>query len=87
MNQCCSIKVTKGLEKPEDGAVGNGMGATGRCSEARDSLSVHGCTELQAEVCWPWAGECFLSQPLQLLVWLIKEDVNSLGDSSRVGLN
>lgn len=58
MNPWCSIKVTKGLEKPEEGAVGNGVGAAAGwplsgCREARDCLSAHGCTELQAEVCWP----------------------------------
>lgn len=57
MSQWCSIKVTKGLEKPE-GAVVDGVGATagwalGECSEARDCLSIHSCTELQAEACWP----------------------------------
>lgn len=64
MNQWCSIKVTKVLEKLEEGAVGDGVGATagwtlGGCPEARDCLSAYSCTELQAEVCQLWAGECF----------------------------
>lgn len=58
MNQWCSIKVNKGLENPEKEAVGDGVGATagwplGGCSEARDCLSIHGCTEFQAEAYWP----------------------------------
>lgn len=90
MNQWCSIKVTKGLEEPEEGAVGDGVGAAAGwpldgCPEAGDCLSAHGCAEFQAAGLG--LGNASLSQPLQILVWLIREDVNIFGDRGRAGLS
>lgn len=64
MNLWCSVKVTKGLEKPGEEAVGNRVGAApgwplGGCLEAGGYLNAWGFAGLQAMVCWPRAGECF----------------------------
>jgi len=63
MNLWCSMKMTKGLEEPEEGDAGNGVDAAAGwplagCLEAGGYLSARACAELQAVVCWPQAGEC-----------------------------